>query len=290
MAVEGAGLTVTCELVPPRGADAASVRAGARQWGEIADAVNVTDGPRASVRMSAVTAAAIMRAEGVETIVQMTTRDRNRIALTADALGSAALGVRGFLALHGDPVSVGENPEAAEVRDLQTLELIALLAGIREGRLLDGRAAEGPAPRYLVGAAAAAGADARAIDGLVAKLDAGADLVQTQIVLDPDAFIDWFGRCREAGVHRRATVLAGIAVPRSAEALAAFERMGARASEDVAERVERGESAEAVVDVIDRLAPVEGLAGVHIMPLGAPPELVRDLAAHARRSWAARAA
>src|ERR671931_403161 len=256
MAVEGAGLTVTCELVPPRGADAASVRAGARQWGEIADAVNVTDGPRASVRMSAVTAAAIMRAEGVETIVQMTTRDRNRIALTADALGSAALGVRGFLALHGDPVSVGENPEAAEVRDLQTLELIALLAGIREGRLLDARA----------------------------------DLVQTQIVLDPDAFIDWFGRCREAGVHRRATVLAGIAVPRSAEALAAFERMGARASEDVAERVERGESAEAVVDVIDRLAPVEGLAGVHIMPLGAPPELVRDLAAHARRSWAARAA
>src|SRR6266536_618572 len=237
MAAEGAGLTVTCELVPPRGADAAVVRAAAGRWGAIADAVNVTDGPRASVRMSALTAAAIMRAEGVETILRMRPRARNRIPLTADALGAAALGVRGFLALHGDPVAVGEHPDAAEVRDLQTLELIRLLDGIREGRLLDGRAAEGPVPSYLVGAAAAAGAEAWAVDGLVAKLDAGADLVQTQIVLDPELFVEWFGRCREAGVHRRATVLAGIAVPRSAEALEAFGRMGARASAEVGERV-----------------------------------------------------
>ena len=139
MTAEGAALTVTCELVPPRGADAAAVRAGAARWGEIADAVNVTDGARASVRMSALATAAIMRSEGVDVILQMTVRDRNRIALAADALGAAALGVRGFLALWGDPVAVGENPDAAEVRDLETAELIALLAGIREGKLPGGR-------------------------------------------------------------------------------------------------------------------------------------------------------
>ena len=278
-------LTVTCELVPPRGADAAAVRAGAAQWGEIADAVNVTDGARASVRMSALATAAIMRSEGVDVILQMTVRDRNRIALAADALGAAALGVRGFLALWGDPVAVGENPDAAEVRDLETAELIGLLAGIREGKLPGGREMEGQPPSYLVGSAASAGP--APVDGLVAKLDAGADLVQTQIVLDGEGFAEWFGRCRAAGVADRATVLAGIAVPRSGEWIARMEKMGARASAELAERAERGEGAEAVADLIDELAQIEGLAGVHLMPLGSPPELIRDLAAHARRAFGA---
>jgi methylenetetrahydrofolate reductase (NADH) len=288
MTAEGAALTVTCELVPPRGADAAAVREGAARWGAIADAVNVTDGARASVRMSALATAAIMRSEGVEVILQMTVRDRNRIALAADALGAAALGVRGFLALWGDPVAVGENPDAAEVRDLETAELIGLLAGIREGRLPGGRDMDGPPPSFLVGSAASAGP--APVDGLVAKLDAGADLVQTQIVLDGEGFAEWFGRCREAGVADRATVLAGIAVPRSSEWIARMEKMGARASAELAERAGRGEGAEAVADLIDELARVEGLAGVHLMPLGSPPELIRDLAAHARRAFGARQA
>ena len=213
--------------------------------------MNVTDGARASVRMSALATVAIMRAEGVDTILQMTVRDRNRIALAADALGAAALGVRGFLALWGDPVKVGENPDAAEVRDLETVELIELLAGIREGRLPGGREVDGPPPTYLVGSAASAGP--APVDGLVAKLDAGADLVQTQIVLDGEGFAEWFGRCRDAGVADRATVLAGIAVPRSGEWIARMEKMGARASAELAERAERGEGAEAVADLIDEL-------------------------------------
>jgi methylenetetrahydrofolate reductase (NADPH) len=259
------------------------VRAAAKQWGGIADAVNVTDGARASVRMSALATVAIMRQEGVDAILQMTVRDRNRIALAADALGAAALGVRGFLALWGDPVKVGENPDAAEVRDLETAELIRLLAGIREGRLPGGRELDGPPPAYLVGSAASAGP--APVDGLVAKLDAGSDLVQTQIVLDGEGFAEWFGRCRDAGVAERATVLAGIAVPRSGEWIARMEKMGARASAELAERAEKGEGAEAVADLIEQLSKVEGLAGVHLMPLGSPPELIRDLADHARRAF-----
>jgi methylenetetrahydrofolate reductase (NADPH) len=276
-------LTVTCELVPPRGAHPDAVRTAAKQWGALADAVNVTDGARASVRMSALATVAIMRQEGVDAILQMTVRDRNRIALAADALGAAALGVRGFLALWGDPVKVGENPDAAEVRDLETAELIGLLAGIREGKLPGGRELDGPPPSYLVGSAASAGP--APVDGLVAKLDACSDLVQTQIVLDAEGFAEWFGRCREAGVAERATVLAGIAVPRSGEWIARMEKMGARASAELTERAEKGEGAEAVADLIDALAKNEGLAGVHLMPLGSPPELIRDLADHARRAF-----
>jgi methylenetetrahydrofolate reductase (NADPH) len=269
-----APLTVTCELVPPRDADAAAVSADARRLGELADALNVTDGPRASVRMSALAATAIVRAEGVDAILQMTTRDRNRIALAADAIGAVALGARGVLALWGDPVSVGEQPEAAEVRDLETLELIELLARTRDGRPL------------LIGAAAAA--SPAPLGGLAAKVGAGADLVQTQIVLDADAFAEWFGRVRDAGMLDRARVLAGIAVPASPAALAAMERMGAHASEEMTAAVARGAAAQAVADMIDRLAGLDGLGGIHLMPLGAPPGVVADLAAHARRAFSRR--
>jgi 5,10-methylenetetrahydrofolate reductase len=269
-----APLTITCELVPPRSADAAAVAADARRLGAVADALNVTDGPRASVRMSALAAVALVRAEGVDAILQMTPRARNRIALAADAIGAVALGARGVLALWGDPVAVGERPEAAEVRDLETLELIELLARTRDG---------GP---LLVGAAAAASPGP--LDGLEAKVAAGADLVQTQIVLDADVFAEWFGRVRTAGLLDRARVLAGIAVPAGAEALAAMERMGARASADMTAAVARGAGAEAVAGLIERLAALDGLGGVHLMPLGAPHGLVGDLAAHARRAFTGR--
>jgi methylenetetrahydrofolate reductase (NADPH) len=265
-------LVVTCELVPPRTADAAAVAADARRLGAVADALNVTDGPRASVRMSALAAAALVRAEGVDVILQMTTRDRNRIALEADAIGAAALGARGVLALWGDPVAVGERPEASEVRDLETLELIRLLSVVRDG---------GP---LLVGAAAAA--LPAPLDGLRAKIDAGADLVQTQIVLDADAFAEWFARVREEGLAGRARVLAGLSVPRSPEALAAMERMGAVASAEMSEAVARGAGEEAIAALIDRLAALPGLGGIHLMPLGAPSEMVAELAAHARRAFA----
>ena len=106
-------------------------------------------------------------------------------------------------------------------------------------------------------------------------------------MLDGEGFAEWFGRCREAGVPERATVLAGIAVPRSGEWIARMEKMGARSSAELAERAERGEGAEAVADLIEELARIEGLAGVHLMPLGSPPELIRDLASHARRAFGA---
>ena len=162
------------------------------------------------------------RDHAVDVILQMTVRDRNRIALAADALGAAALGVRGFLALWGDPVAVGENPDAAEVRDLETAELIGLLAD-REGKLPGGREMEGQPPSYLVGSAASAGPAQ-----LVAKLDAGADLVD-QIVLDGEGFAEWF---RALGGRRRLgrPSLPGSPFPRSGEWIARMEKMGARAS------------------------------------------------------------
>src|ERR687891_263102 len=175
---------VTAEAVPPAGADPAPLAEQARALRGYADAVNVTDNPTASVHMSAVAGAAVVAGEGLEPIMQITTRDRNRLGITADLLGAWALGARNLLCLTGDPVAVGDHPEAKEVFDLDVLELIRLALRLRErGELAPGRVVEEP-PRFLIGVADSPLAPAYRPDRLEAKADAGADFVQTQIVYD----------------------------------------------------------------------------------------------------------
>ena len=169
---------ITSELVPPRGADAASVRAQVETL-RFADALNITDLPQARTRMSALAAAALVVQAGGRPILQMTTRDRNRLALAADAIGAAALGVEAILPLYGDPVP--EGVEAKEVRDVDSPGLVALLAGLAHGRTPDGLELDVPAT-FLVGSAATPGRTS--LDNLASKIDAGAAFVQTQMVLD----------------------------------------------------------------------------------------------------------
>ena len=145
--------SVTAEVVPPRSADPTAVTAQARGLVGYADAANVTDNPASSAHMSALAGAALVATAGLEPILQLTTRDRNRLGLTADLLGSWALGARNILCLSGDPPSVGDHPQAKQVADLSVLELIRLVAGLRsDGRLLSGAAIESP-PRFFIGAA-----------------------------------------------------------------------------------------------------------------------------------------
>jgi methylenetetrahydrofolate reductase (NADPH) len=242
----------------------------------VADAVNVTDNPAASAHMSSVAGAALVARAGLEAIIQLTTRDRNRLALTADLLGAWALGARGVLCLTGDPPSVGDHPDAAAVGDLAVLDLVRLAAGLRdEGRLLSGATIEDP-PRYLVGVADSPLAEPYDIGRLEAKADAGADFVQTQIVFDVDAIGEWADVARARGVLERMFVLAGVAVPRSAAA-ARYMRdhlPGVRvpanliaALEDAAPEDERL-AVELISDVVGRLRQVPGIAGIHLMGLG----------------------
>jgi 5,10-methylenetetrahydrofolate reductase len=267
---------VTSEVVPPRSGNPAAVWAQARELVGCADAVNVTDNPTAAAHMSAVAGAEIVARAGLEPVVQMTCRDRNRLALTSDLLGAWALGARCVLCLTGDPPSAGDHPDAKGVFDLGIAELIALAAGLRDhGRLLSGAQIDEP-PRYFVGVADAPLAEPYDFGRLEVKADAGADFAQTQIVFDVDAFEVWAEEARARGLFERLFLLAGVAVPRSA-ASARYMREhlhGVRVPDAVIAALdEAGPDAEDVgvgltVEVVNRLRAIPGIAGIHLMGLG----------------------
>jgi 5,10-methylenetetrahydrofolate reductase len=267
---------VTAEVVPPRGADPATVVEQARALVGYADAVNVTDNPTSAAHMSAVAGAGIVAREGLEPVIQMTTRDRNRLGLVADLLGGWAMGARSVLCLTGDPVAAGDHPEAAEVHDLDVLELVQLVVGLRDhGELPSGRRLD-PPPRYFVGVADVPLAPTYDPSRLEAKAAAGADFVQTQIVYDLDALGEWADAVRPRGIFERMFVLVGVAPPRSA-ASARYMRehlLGVAVPEEVVRRLEEAgsdaelEGVRLTVEVITGLKGIPGIAGVHVMGLG----------------------
>jgi 5,10-methylenetetrahydrofolate reductase len=241
-----------------------------------ADAVNVTDNPTSSAHMSPLAGAAFVAQQGLEPIMQITTRDRNRLALTGDLLGGWALGVRGVLCLTGDPVSAGDHPDAREVGDLSVIDLVRFVVSLRDnGQLLSGAPVELP-PRYFVGVADVPLASDYDPARLEEKADAGADFVQTQIVYDVDAIGAWAESIRERGIPERMFVIVGVAPPRSAATLRyVAERLpGVGVPEAVMTRLtQAGDGAEEegvrlTVEIIERLRSIPGVAGVHLMGLG----------------------
>jgi methylenetetrahydrofolate reductase (NADPH) len=267
---------VTAEVVPPRSVDPEPISEQARALVGYADAVNVTDNPTASAHMSALAGVAMVAAAGLEPVMQVTCRDRNRLGLTSDLLGAWALGARSVLCLTGDPASVGDHPEAVQVNDLSVMDLVHLVAGLREeGRLLSGATIDRP-PRYFIGVADLPLADPYDPGRLEQKIDAGADFVQTQIVYDLDGFEEWFEGARERGIPERCFILPGVAPLRSArsaryirehlpgvwvpdELVRSLEEAGPQATE-VGVRL--------AVDIVARLKAIPGVAGVHVMGLG----------------------
>lgn len=267
---------VTAEVVPPRSADPADVEAHGRALVGYADAVNVTDNPRASAHMSAVAGAGLLARLGLEPILQTTVRDRNRLALTSDLLGAWALGARSILCLSGDMVSVGDHPDATEVRDLSVLDLVSLAANLRdEGRPLQGKPIEAP-PRYFIGVADAPLVAAYDPARLEAKLDAGADFVQTQIAYDLDALGSWADIVRSRGLLDRASVIVGMTPLRSAKTARFMNEslFGVTVPKGVIDALEEaGPHAEDVgvemaIELVQGLRAIPGIAGVHIMALG----------------------
>lgn len=267
---------VTSEVVPPRSGDPERVMAQARGLVGYADAVNVTDNPTSSAHMSAVAGAGLVAASGLEPVVQLTCRDRNRLGLTSDLLGAWALGARNVLCLTGDPPRVGDHPDATPVYDLEVLDLIRLAAQLRdEGRLLSGAVIEQP-PRYFIGVADVPLEPTYDFARLDDKAEAGADFVQTQIVFDVEAFESWAERARARGIFERMFVLAGVAVAGEARtALYIREHLpGVMVPDRVVSRLEEaGPDAEAegvrlTVEIVARLKAIHGIAGIHVMGLG----------------------
>ncbi|HSJ50821.1 MAG TPA: methylenetetrahydrofolate reductase [Actinomycetota bacterium] len=274
--VRSGRFVVTSEVVPPRSADPATVAAQARDLVGYADAVNVTDNPTATVHMSPLAGAAVVARAGLEPTLQITVRDRNRLALAADLLGAWALGARNLLCLTGDPIGIGDHPDAAPANDLDVAGLIRMAARLRdEGRLPSG-AEIGEPPRYFVGVTDSPLAPAYDPARLEAKLDAGARFVMTQIVFDADALSDWADLLRSRGVFERTAMIVGVAPARSARhARYLGEHLpGVHVPEWLIRALEgASEEAEAVgiaacVDLVGRLRAIHGVSGVHVVGLG----------------------
>jgi 5,10-methylenetetrahydrofolate reductase len=264
---------VTGELVPPRTPDPEAIRRMARKLRGLVDAVNVTDNAAARVAMAPIPAAVLAAAEGLEPVLQLTCRDRNRLALAADLLGAHALGIRAILCLSGDPIEVGPFTEAKAVFDLDAVSLTRLAADLGHGVGPAG-APVSPAAPFLIGVAEAPGVDPSGGARLEAKVAAGARFVQTQPVYDLAGFQSWLERMTERGLTGKAAILAGVLPPRSAAQLERFAALpGWSVPEATLARLrgaadQRAEGIALAVEMVERLRALSGLRGVHLMGLG----------------------
>jgi methylenetetrahydrofolate reductase (NADPH) len=288
--LRAAAFAVTAELGPPQGADAEEIRRKARLLKGAADAVNLTDNQTAIVRMSSIAAGVLALAEGLEPIVQMTCRDRNRLAQQADLLGAYALGVRNVLCLTGDHQSFGNHPTAKNVHDLDSVQLIQMLRKLSDEQAFQcGDKVKGVAPRFFIGAACNPFGDPFEYRPLrlAKKAVAGANFVQTQLIYDMPRFRDFMKRVVDLGVHEKISILAGVGPLKSAGAARYMRdkvpgmivqdeyvtRMeGAVAKipkEDKAGRRDawQAEGIKICIEQIQEVREIPGVAGIHIMAI-----------------------
>lgn len=264
---------ITSEITPPASLDPGTLMDKIRPLRGLADAVNVTDAASARAAMDPLAAAALMLGAGVEPVLQLTCRDRNRIALQGAVIGAAALGVRAFLCLTGDDPKTGDQPDAKGVFDIGSADLIATIRSIGEGQLPSGRAVGGATP--LLPACADMPVDP-APDwqpkGLAAKIAAGARFAQTQFCMDPGVLRRYVARLHECGIPRDFPILVGIAPLASAKSARwiVANLFGSIIPQATIERLEsasdpRAEGQAIALELIRDFAEIEGLAGVHIM-------------------------
>jgi|YNPNPStandDraft_1061719.scaffolds.fasta_scaffold00269_19 methylenetetrahydrofolate reductase (NADPH) len=282
------GHFVVCgEMSPPQGADKASIIKKCDYFRDVVDAVNLTDNQTAIVRMSSVMSSVFALEGGVEPIMQMTCRDRNRLAQQSDVLGASAAGVKNLLCLTGDYMSFGNEPGAKGVFDLDSVQLIHTVAGMNAGRFLSGEEMKVP-PKMFIGGAANPFAEPLElrIIRLGKKIDAGAHFIQTQPVFDFPRFEKWMSLVREAGLHEKVFILAGVMPVRSVKALMYMKESvpGMSIADEYIKRMQsaedgKEEGVKICVETIKRLRDIEGVRGVHIMPVmweSITPRLVEE--------------
>jgi 5,10-methylenetetrahydrofolate reductase len=280
---------VTGECGPPKSADGSVVAQKAKMLAGYVDAVNVTDNQTAVVRISSMAAAYLAQQNGVEAVMQMTCRDRNRLAMQADILGAAALGVKNILCLTGDHVGFGNHPQAKGVHDLDSISLIRMYKDMRDERRFQCGEEMDVAPALYIGCAENPFGDPfefRAMR-LKKKVVAGADFVQTQCIFNVPKFKRWMEEVRALGLHQEIKILAGITPIKSAGMANYMKNFvpGMDVPQEIIDRIaakEKGEPQQAegkklAVEMIKELAEVEGVSGVHLMAVeweSAVPELV----------------
>jgi methylenetetrahydrofolate reductase (NADPH) len=270
------GRFVVCgEMSPPQCPDKAAILKKCGYFKDVVDAVNLTDNQTAIVRMSSVMSSVFALEGGVEPIMQMTCRDRNRLAQQSDVLGACAAGIKNILCLSGDYQSFGNHPGAKGVFDLDSVQLIHTVAGMNEGRFLSGDELKPPTGMFIGGAANpfAEPLELRIIR-LGKKIQAGANFIQTQPVFDMPRFERWLSAVRDEGYDRQVFILAGVMPVRSAKALEYMRDSvpGMSIAEEYISRMKsaadpKEEGVAICVETVKRLMEIPGIAGVHIMPV-----------------------
>ena len=272
------GFAVTAECGPPRGADTQVVRKKAELLKGCVHAVNVTDNQTAIVRMSSISASVLLLQMGLEPVMQMVVRDRNRIALQSDIMGAYALGIRNMLCLSGDHQTFGSQPDAMNVFDIDSMNLIHTVRTMRdEGKDMSGFELNEP-PRMFIGAAANPFADPfeYRVIRLAKKIDAGADFIQTQCVYNMDRFREWMRLAREEGLTEKVYILAGV-TPMKSAGMARFMANKVAGMDIPAPVINRmagvpkkkaaDEGIKICLETIAELREIEGVRGVHIMAI-----------------------
>ncbi|OKY75188.1 MAG: methylenetetrahydrofolate reductase [Desulfobulbaceae bacterium DB1] len=279
---------VTGELGPPKNSDPEVVRKKARILKGHVDAVNITDCQTAIVRMSSIAAGLITLQEGVEPVIQMTCRDRNRIGMQSDILGAAALGLKNLLCLTGDHQKFGNHPGSKGVFDMDSIQLLGMVRAMRDEKKFQcGEEMKSAEPRLFLGCAANPFANPFEFRAprLGKKVANGADFVQTQIIYNVEKFTRFMEMVCDLGIHEKAYILAGVTPPKSLGMARYMKNFvpGMDVPDDIISRMKdakdkQEEGINICVDIINRVKEIKGVAGVHIMAIEweeAVPEIVK---------------
>lgn len=294
--LKAGNFAVTAEAGPPRGAKPEVIREKAKILKGYVDACNVTDNQTSVVRMCSLAACKILRDEGLDAVMQMVCRDRNRIAAQSDILGAAALGISNLLCLSGDHQIFGDHPQAKNVFDLDSIQLLKIVKQMRdESKFASGKDVDGR-PDLFLGASANPFADPFKIQvpRLAKKVAAGAEFIQTQCVFNVEKFVEWMKGVRERGLHEKTYILAGITPVKSlpmveymATKVAGMDVPGALIEriKGVDKKKQKQEGIKIAVETIQQLKEIDGVHGVHIMAIEweeAVPEIVQQANLHPR--------
>ncbi len=283
---------VTAEIGPPRGPDPEPLLKKAQVLKGIADAYNITDNQTAVVRMSSIAAAKIVLDAGLEPLMQMTCRDRNRIAIQSDLLGASAFGIKNCLCISGDHQKSGASgklnghPGCKNVFDVDSIQLINILKGLRDDCVQQGGDSIESAASFFIGAAwtpLGPPVDFRVIR-LAKKIAAGADFIQTQAVYDIPSFAEAVGKAHDMGLTERAAILPGIIVPRSAGMLKYMNANvpGLAVPDELIERMKsapdpKAEGLKITVELINQIKEIPGVKGVHLQAIELDMPLVHQV-------------
>jgi 5,10-methylenetetrahydrofolate reductase len=275
--LESGRFAVTAEAGPPKGTSPAVIQKKGELLRNCCDAVNITDNQTAIVRMSSLAGCVLLKQAGVEPVMQMVVRDRNRLALQSDILGAISLGIGNFLCLSGDHQKFGNHPTARGVFDIDSIQLIQTLKMMRdEKKFLSGDEVSGDVPVYI-GAAANPFADPfeYRVRRLAKKVKAGVDFIQTQAVFDVPKFARFMEMVCERGLDRQVHILAGV-IPIRSLGMARYMRdyvSGVSVPDEIITRLEQApkakeEGLKIVLEIIEQLKEIPGVHGIHIMAVG----------------------